>query len=251
VRRLFVLALAVVGLVAQTHAATAPDSSARGRMLQPGRRDAVFALGAAGAGAVAAAHDRAWSARASRDRSQRAHDLAALARPFGEVRLLAPALLATDALARLTGHEALGAATERIALSTAGAGALKAALSLAIGRARPDELPGAPDRFEPFSGRNALPSGHATLAFALAAGVSAEARTRWVPFVLYPAAGLTAWSRVHDRRHWPSDVIAGAALGTWVAGTLDRTARHRLPHGLLPLVWPGARGAVAGVRVSF
>ena len=60
----------------------------------------------------------------------------------------------------------------------------------------------------------AFPSGHATLAFALAP-VAAEyhpkQRTLW-----YAIAAGVAWSRVHERAHDWDDVIAGAALGTLI-----------------------------------
>lgn len=242
--------IALTAYTPRVHAATAvADSASHASLLS--RRDAVYAFGTAGAIAIAASNDRAWSVQASADRSRRAHDIATASRHLGDPLSLAPVLLATDALARLTGHERLGAASERVALAVAGAGALKILLGQVIGRSRPDESPGTPDHYAPFSGHDAMPSGHTAVAFALAASVSAEAPARWVPFVLYPAAGLTAWSRVHDREHWTSDVVAGAAMGAWVGHTLDRIAQRRLPHGVLPIVWPGARGAVAGLRVSF
>jgi membrane-associated phospholipid phosphatase len=34
---------------------------------------------------------------------------------------------------------------------------------------------------------------------------------------LYTFASGTAWSRLNDNRHWPSDVVAGAMLGFTVS----------------------------------
>lgn len=60
----------------------------------------------------------------------------------------------------------------------------------------------------------AFPSGHATLAFALARVASEyhpEQRTLW-----YLIAGGVAWSRVAENAHDWDDVIAGAALGNYI-----------------------------------
>jgi membrane-associated phospholipid phosphatase len=192
-----------------------------------------------------------WSAQASRDRSLAADRLARLGENLGGPYAAAPALLATAGLARLTGHAALAAASERVALAGAVALGTTFALKEAIGRTRPDEPPHASDRFDAFSGHDALPSAHTTLAFAMAGAISNESRSRWAPAVLYPAATLVAWARVHQRRHWPSDVVAGAVIGEELGRVTDRFARRRLPDGLVVLVWPAARGAHAEVRARF
>ena len=69
-------------------------------------------------------------------------------------------------------------------------------------------------------GRTSMPSGHATSAFAVATALSHELRVRAprvgrvaVP-MLYCAATLVAVSRVYGAHHWPSDVAAGATIGT-------------------------------------
>lgn len=66
-----------------------------------------------------------------------------------------------------------------------------------------------------------FPSGHSLAAFAAAAAVSSETsgwwpNTRWIigP-ALFGGATLTAVSRMYDNRHWASDVIVGAGLGTF------------------------------------
>ncbi len=78
-----------------------------------------------------------------------------------------------------------------------------------------------------------FPSGHASSA-AFAVVVLAESDPLWP---VYLAAGcLVAWSRVHVRLHHPSDVLAGAAVGT-LLGALVRTlfpldGRARRPDGI-------------------
>ena len=54
--------------------------------------------------------------------------------------------------------------------------------------------------------------------------------------IAYAAAGYVAASRISDRRHYPSDVIFGAALGIAGAHTVDIPARAgRLSLAAAPL----------------
>ncbi len=75
---------------------------------------------------------------------------------------------------------------------------------------------------------SSFPSGHATSYFA-AATVYSLKLPKLAPF-LGVAGALLALSRVYLGRHWPSDVLAGAALGT-CAGML--TVRLEKPIGRL------------------
>lgn len=66
-----------------------------------------------------------------------------------------------------------------------------------------------------------FPSGHATTAFAAAAAVTAETGRWWpkstwvVGPVMYTGASLVGLSRMYHNRHWASDVVLGAAIGTF------------------------------------
>jgi membrane-associated phospholipid phosphatase len=66
-----------------------------------------------------------------------------------------------------------------------------------------------------------FPSGHATTAFAAAAAVTNES-TRWWPRstwiigpLMYGGATAVGLSRMYHNRHWASDVVMGAAIGTF------------------------------------
>lgn len=99
-----------------------------------------------------------------------------------------------------------------------------------IGRVRPELFFG-PLSFEPGQG-SSFPSGHALSAFVICfavAGALGHRHRHWtIPVILIPVAVSAA--RVVTFRHWPSDVVASAALaGVAVAlarGGIDRRAKQ-------------------------
>jgi membrane-associated phospholipid phosphatase len=125
----------------------------------------------------------------------------------------------------VSGHDALRRSGERVLTSVAVAGITTAGIKLSTGRLRPDQTDD-PFIFKPFSGNDAFPSGHATLAFALATSLSEELHNPWVSAILYTGAAGTAWSRLNDQRHWLSDVLMGSAIG--ITGAKIMEGRWRL-----------------------
>jgi decaprenylphosphoryl-5-phosphoribose phosphatase len=92
----------------------------------------------------------------------------------------------------------------------AGAYVINYAVKVGVRRRRPD-LPGLPP-LTPTVSRLSFPSAHATTSFA-----ACRAYRGLVPTgLLYGAAGLFALSRPYLGVHYPSDVVAGAVLGTLV-----------------------------------
>lgn len=96
-----------------------------------------------------------------------------------------------------------------------------------IGRQRPFVRPRNPHSFgfmRGFGGGDqfrSFPSGHTVAAFAAAAAVSSETagwwpNSRWIigP-AMFGGAALAGVSRIYDNRHWASDVIVGAGIGTF------------------------------------
>ncbi|GAA5171409.1 phosphatase PAP2 family protein [Amycolatopsis dongchuanensis] len=69
----------------------------------------------------------------------------------------------------------------------------------------------------------ALPSAHACAAAAFTAAAALQAPP--VAALAAPVAFGVAYSRVRTRVHWPSDVLAGAALGVLVAGATRHLVR--------------------------
>jgi undecaprenyl-diphosphatase len=100
----------------------------------------------------------------------------------------------------------------------AGAYALNYAVKLAVRRPRP-RLEGLP-ALSPVVSALSFPSAHATTSFAAARAY----RELVSPMLLYTAAGGFALSRPYLGVHYPSDVLAGAALGTLLATAACRLA---------------------------
>lgn len=84
-----------------------------------------------------------------------------------------------------------------------------------VARSRPYEvLPAVHQLVDHAMGRS-FPSGHATLAFAIAMAVFFVHRKAGVVFL--GIAGVTSVSRVIAGVHWPSDILVGAVLGAGTA----------------------------------
>jgi membrane-associated phospholipid phosphatase len=141
-------------------------------------------------------------------------------------------------------------------------GTVTSLLKMTFGRARPYLSPDAADDFRLFRGAqyrdgrySAMPSGHATVAFAFASAVTGEVRlrapqhARTVGVLTYGAAAVTAYARMHDDRHWLSDVMVGAGIGTVTGWAITRWHATRPENAidralLRPVIAPSPYGGV-------
>lgn len=139
-------------------------------------------------------------------------------------------------------------AGESIALS----GMLTGGIKGFAGRARPYASPGESGDFRLMSGvndgaRQSFPSGHTTAAFAFAAAMERELRrshptvARWAGPSLYVAAALTGLARMHADKHWASDVVMGAGIGTVSGLMVARFHADRPGHWIDRRFLPRAR----------
>ncbi|MCU1347779.1 MAG: phosphoesterase PA-phosphatase related protein [Acidobacteria bacterium] len=218
--------------------ALAPAHWDRGRWIR-------FAEGTAAVAALYAA-DKALYRNVQDHRTSFTDDFAKAVTPFGGRRaenisallILAGAGMHDDTL-RDAGRDSLE--SEIIA-----GGIVTPLLKRAFGRARPIQDQGT-HSFTPFSSdHQSFPSGHATNAFAFATAIAAHYDGWVVPTVVYTLASGVAFSRVNDRAHYPSDVLAGALIGRAIA----KGVVHRHRHGTTTwLVTPAVLDGKAGVVV--
>ena len=205
----------------------APPTASGSSLFTPG--DALLAAGVAAGVLLVRPLDDHFAARlqdSSTQANAKLHALATFVRTTA-----APGAyyigVSMYALGRLAGKEELAElglhGTEALVLGDATAAVLKGI----IGRQRPYVRPRNPHSYQFMRGfgggdpYRSFPSGHSVAAFAAAAAVSSQTAgwwpdTRWIigP-ALYGGAALAGVSRIYDNRHWASDVIAGAGIGTF------------------------------------
>jgi len=169
---------------------------------------------------------------------------------------------------RVTHSEALAETGVHTLEALVVANALTLATKDLAGRARPLLDVNNPHDFKLGRGfgdddHQSFPSGHASSSFAGAAAITSEVSahwphaTRYVAPALYGTATLVGLSRMYNNKHWASDVVVGAAIGTFSGLKVVRYnhAHHGnwIDRALLDgLVTPVAGGGVAfSVHRSF
>lgn len=163
-----------------------------------------------------------------RDRISDPHDrlgrtLSDLGNGVGDGAIVYPSLFAVAVGGRLLGKPGMQQVGTRALESTLLAGAAALALKSIIGRQRPDLSGSNAYVFRPFRANDiSLPSGHTAVAFALATSLARETGDRWTDAAFFAAAALTAYSRMHDDKHWASDVVLGAGIGILSARFVHR-----------------------------
>ena len=119
------------------------------------------------------------------------------------------------------------------------AGLMTYSLKFALGRARPETDLGAYN-FEPFAGdHTSFPSGHTTTAFALLSTWVFYYPSVWT-YGLFGVSTATGLARMVRRKHWLTDILGGAGIGTSTAYWLVR--KHKGLSGgvaVVPILAPG------------
>ena len=154
-------------------------------------------------------------------RGSGSNSMARVGNAFGEPLYVFSALGAGYLAGQITGHSGLSRLSLKAGTAALVAGGITSGLKFAVGRTRPTNG-GDSDHFRPFSGSASFPSGHTTLAFAVATVIADETTDPWSDIALYGAASLTGFARMNDDRHWASDILAGALVGHLTARWLNR-----------------------------
>ena len=173
---------------------------------------------------------------AQEDRTGTSNNLAKIGNGIGNPIYLGPALAVTWAVGTLTHNRSIRIAAQDAFAAGAIAGGLTAVLKVGFGRARPNALNG-PGDFRPFSKNASFPSGHTTLAMAVATSLAHSTKDHWSDVLFYSAALVTGYARINDDKHWLSDVITGGAIGYLVGRQI-----HFRGSKITPLVGAGVVG---------
>jgi membrane-associated phospholipid phosphatase len=145
-----------------------------------------------------------------RSQSAFGDDFTRISNYLGDKKIMVPALAATLGSSYLLNDSRLKRTSWDAVKSLVVASIVAEAFKTSAGRARPFMNEG-PHSFHPFNGADyykSLPSGHATVAFAIFTPY-AETYSRW----LYLVPASVAYSRMYKNKHWFSDVVVGGGLG--------------------------------------
>lgn len=225
-----VACLTLVSLSSAASAQTADSTRQAARVPLFESRDATIAVAFATATVLLLPFDRSLAVQMQEQGTQSNQFLRHVATGFrvmGGVGALATggSLYAIGRLGHHAGVADLGLhSLEAIAVGSLATNVVKGL----AGRARPyvvgDTIP---DNFQFTRGFRkgtsyaSFPSGHTTVAFALASTLTAETSRWWpkskwlVASLAYSSATLVGVSRMYNDSHWASDVIVGAAIGTF------------------------------------
>jgi len=130
---------------------------------------------------------------------------------FGEKKFLAPATLATWAIATAIDDERLATTAMNSAKALICGAILTESTKIIAGRSRPDMNRGSM-HFNAFNGRSndtkSFPSGHSFVAWSVFTPFAQE-YNKWI----YVIPASVSLARMYRNRHWFSDVVLGGGIG--------------------------------------
>lgn len=198
----------------------------------PIRMDATNALvvgGVLAAGSVAYAHDHEVLDAFERSRGNPVYDRALDAgnffEPLGLISRTHRYYEAASVLGWVLDIPVLRTIPGELLESHSIAGGMRQPIEKVTGRLRPRDNEG-PSVFKNKHG-DSFPSGHASVVCEVASVVTYHYRNPVMQVLMWGIAGTACLQRVDSQGHWPSDVIVGAAFGTWAGHTVARRNDER------------------------
>jgi membrane-associated phospholipid phosphatase len=229
-----------------------------------GRRDLLFLGGALAATAMVMPLDRGITGELN-EGPQRSGVLQSGADFFNTVGQPGVVVfsLGTFALGHVIGSPSMSDVGLHASLAVLSTGLVTAGIKSVVGRQRPALDMGNSRVYGLGAGlgnndRSSFPSGHTSVAFALATVMSSELErlhpgsNKWARPLFYGGAGLVGLARIYDARHWTSDVVLGAGLGTLIGMKVTQLAHShdaQAASGFLRTLSVGP--ADGGVRIGW
>ena len=180
-----------------------------------------------GIGAVAAAAARKADGSMTATLSRQPAGFLDAGETLGSARFQLASALATFAVGQVTGNAKVTAVGADLVRANIVAQTLTGSIQMSVRRGRPDGTE--------FS----FPSGHTSVSFASATVLHRHFGWK-VGVPAYAAASYVAVSRIHDKRHFLSDVAFGAAVGLVSGWTV--TMGHDTRVTMAPVASPGGGG---------
>ena len=211
------------------------------------RRSAIIGLGAVSLVSATMVWDEQIQPQLALGTPSQSSVFSQISEPFGHPIKMGILALGTYYAAGYFENRNLQGASSAALQAMLTGGIAAVTLKLLVHRVRPEEQL----NFDPYQFNGAsfsrdnlsFPSGHSTIAFALASSIASfyEHDLR-LAIPLYAVASLTAFQRIYDFKHWPSDVLAGAFLGAWIGtkvGNWQRTKNSPLRLSMSSNQWGG------------
>jgi membrane-associated phospholipid phosphatase len=112
-------------------------------------------------------------------------------------------------------HDELRVTGRMLGQSLGYAGLITQSMQILLGRDRPkaEKGPNSLNGWQWGNARQAIPSGHTTVTFAVASLLSRRIREPFVTVLLYTVATASGLALMYRDQHWGSDVLLGAIIG--------------------------------------
>lgn len=251
------LPAAVAAQDSTRHAAVTPAASSASSPALFGRRDAVIGAAFVVGTAALTPFDRRiarWMQRPALQDNRFLSNTASVFRTTGDpgAIIIGTTMYVVGRVGHVDRLADLGLhGTEAIGFG----GLLTSVLKGMVGRARPYVVRDSSSTdfqflrgFRKGNGYQSFPSGHALAAFAAGSAVTAET-SRWWPGsawiigpVMYGGATAVGLSRMYNDKHWASDVILGAGIGTF-SGLKVVQYHHSHPNNVIDRIFLRASAA--------
>ncbi len=193
------------------------------------KKDFINLSAILGAGLILYAFDQDIQEWAQNNRTSTSDDVFGFITHAGNGGVIAGMLAVLYASGEISRNDSLSKTALLSLESWLTTGVIVSSMKFVFGRARPYTGESS-HSFNPFSTSSShfsFPSGHSSAAFAVFTTIAERSKSVYVDVLAYSVATLCALSRVHNNKHWASDVFIGAVIGHLVAKKICAFDRAR------------------------